>query len=100
MHPKWGCTFVAFFILMNLSFVFYMAVEKITLLAENLKKYFAGNLPVAVVYHVGFPEKERILQGTLGTISMLTAGEEERWMGLVIVGRCLEGSVLQLPVQL
>jgi precorrin-4 methylase len=76
------------------TLVFYMALEKIAPLAENLKTHLPGNVPVAVVYHAGVSDKEKIIQGTLDTISTLTAEEDEKWIGLVIVGRCLKGSAL------
>jgi len=34
------------------------------------------------------------VRGTLDSILRLVAGEEEKWMGLVVVGRCLTDSVM------
>ena len=72
------------------TLVFYMAADGIASLAERLRQHLAGNTPAAVVYHAGVTDKEIICRGTLDTIAGLTRDEEEKWVGLVIVGRCLE----------
>ena len=81
------------------TLVFYMALEKMNELVAALKKFNAGNLPAAVVYYAGYQGKQKIIKGTLDTILDLAAPEEEKWMGLVIVGRCLTGPSFLSPIE-
>jgi precorrin-4 methylase len=73
------------------TMVFYMGIKKLNQLVPLLQKSYPGDLPVAVVYNAGYPDKEKVVKGTLDTILSKVAGEKEPWMGLIIVGRCLEG---------
>lgn len=73
------------------TMVFYMGLKKLPNLIPLLKKYHPGDLPVAVVYHAGYPDKEKVVKGTLDNILEKITGEKEKWLGLIIVGRCLEG---------
>lgn len=76
------------------TLVFYMALEGLDRLVGALRRFNPGNLPLAVVYHAGCSGRERIVRGTLDSILRRVASEEEKWMGLVVVGRCLTDSVL------
>ena len=73
------------------TMVFYMTLGTIDNLVEKLRKYCPPDFPVAVVYYAGFPEKEKIVRGTLETIVEKVKAEKEKWLGLVIVGKCLKG---------
>ena len=70
---------------------FYMALRHVDSLILKLKKYHPSDLPVAVVYNSGYPEKEKVVKGTLDTILDDIKFEKENWLGMIIVGRCLEG---------
>lgn len=74
-----------------ITMAFYMALKHADSLIARLKKYYAPDLPVAVVYNAGYPEKEKVVKGTLGTILDDIKSEKENWLGMIIVGRCLEG---------
>jgi precorrin-4 methylase len=69
----------------------YMALKKADNLMATLRKYYPDDMPAAVVYYAGDPDKEKIIRGTLGTILNDIKVEKENWMGMIIVGRCLEG---------
>jgi precorrin-4 methylase len=73
------------------TLVFYMALSQIDGLVNTLKKYNPGDLPVAVVYYAGYPEKEKVVKGTLDNILARIAPEKEKWMGMIIVGRSITG---------
>ena len=73
------------------TLVFYMGVKALNRLVPQLKKAYSGDLPIAVVYHAGSPDQEKVVKGTLDTILDKIAAEKESFMGLIIVGRCLEG---------
>ncbi|MBW2166272.1 MAG: tetrapyrrole methylase [Deltaproteobacteria bacterium] len=74
-----------------ITMAFYMALKHADSLIAKLKKYYASDLPVAVVYNAGYPKKEKVVKGTLGTILDDIKSEKENWLGMIIVGRCLEG---------
>lgn len=73
------------------TMVFYMALKHADSLIAKLKKYYPADLPAAVVYHAGYPKKETVVKGTLDTILDKIRHEKENWLGMIIVGRCLEG---------
>jgi precorrin-4 methylase len=81
------------------TMVFYMGIKELNRLVPLLKQSYPGDLPVAVVYNAGYPEKEKVVKGTLDTILSKVAGEKEPWMGLIIVGRCLEGKPYRSRVE-
>lgn len=74
-----------------ITMVFYMALRHADSLIAKLKKYHPADLPVAVVYNAGYAEKEKVVKGTLDTILDDIKSEKENWLGMIIVGRCLEG---------
>ncbi|MBN1931872.1 MAG: hypothetical protein JW786_09725 [Desulfobacterales bacterium] len=74
-----------------ITMVFYMALNQKESLIAKLKKYYESDLPVAVVYNAGYPDKEKVIKGTLATILDDIKAEAENWLGIIIVGRCLEG---------
>jgi precorrin-4 methylase len=81
------------------TMVFYMGVKELSRLVPLLRKSYPSDLPIAVVYNAGFPDKEKVVKGTLDTILTQVAGEKEPWNGLIIVGRCLEGKPYRSRVE-
>jgi uroporphyrin-III C-methyltransferase len=73
------------------TLVFYMALTEIADIVDSLKKFNPGDLPVAVVYYAGYPQKEKVVKGTLDNILAKIAPEKEKWMGMIIVGRAITG---------
>ncbi|WP_170302272.1 SAM-dependent methyltransferase [Desulfosarcina widdelii] len=74
-----------------ITMAFYMALNHADTLINSLNKYYPKDLPVAVVYNAGFPEKEKVIMGNLDTILAKIKAEKENWLGMIFVGRCLEG---------
>ena len=72
------------------TMVFYMAINQADTLIARLRKYYPADLPAAMVYNAGYPKKEKIVKGRLDTILHKIKSEKEK-LGLLIVGRCLEG---------
>jgi len=79
------------------TIVFYMAADGIPRLTEKLKKYYPKDVPAAVIYNAGNLKKEKIYKRTLNTIASITENEEEKWLGLFVMGRCLDGPVIWTP---
>jgi uroporphyrin-III C-methyltransferase len=73
------------------TLVFYMGLTQMGKIVQALKKFNPGDLPVAVVYYAGYPKKEKVVKGTLDNIMGKIAPEKEKWLGMIIVGRCLTG---------
>ena len=48
-------------------------------------------MPCAVVYWAGYPDKQRIVRGTVADMGQKIAKEKEKLMGLLFIGRFLEG---------
>ncbi len=78
------------------TLAFYMGLAEMAKLVNSLKKYNPGTLPVSVVYNAGYPRKEKVVKGTLDNIMAKIALEPEKWLGMIIVGQCLEGSAFTL----
>lgn len=76
----------------NGTLVFYMGLKQINRLIDTLKKYNPGDLPVAIVYYAGYPDREKVIKGTLDDILSRVEPGQEQWWGMIIVGRCLTGT--------
>jgi precorrin-4 methylase len=73
------------------TMVFYSALSLHEELFKDLNATLAPDTPCAVVFWAGYPDKERILHGTVADMSEKLSKEKETFMGLVLVGRFLEG---------
>ena len=73
------------------TMIFYMALWKQEALFKILNGGLPPETPCAVVFWAGYPEKERILRGTVGDMSEKLSKDKEKFMGLLFVGRFLEG---------
>jgi precorrin-4 methylase len=72
------------------TMVLYMSLSSLDRTAAVFKKYYPPDLPVAVVYNAGFAEKEKVLKSDLDHIVEDVKSVDEKWLGLVIVGKCAE----------
>ncbi len=77
------------------TYVFYMGLAQLPELVDTLKKLHPATLPIAVVYYAGYPDKEKVVQGTLADI-LGQVDEKEKWMGMIIVGPALTGPAFVL----
>ncbi len=73
------------------TMILYMALQDPIALFEALVEVLPAELPVAVVFWAGHPEKERVMRGTVGDMGPRLAADPERLMGLLFLGRFLEG---------
>ncbi|MCD6185707.1 MAG: hypothetical protein J7K84_07960 [Deltaproteobacteria bacterium] len=74
----------------DVTMVFYMALSSMDKLVEKFSKYYPPELPMAIVYYAGYSEKERILKSTLGKILDDLKKTDEKWMGLLIIGKAVK----------
>ena len=73
------------------SAVLYMALADAPRLFEVLREYLPPDLPCAVVYWAGDLERQRVLRASLAQMPAKLADDPERFMGLLFLGRFLEG---------
>jgi len=74
-----------------ITMVIYMALYEPENVFSALKEAYPPDMPCAVVYWAGYPDRERIVRGTLADLEERLSKDKERFMGLVFVGRFLEG---------
>ena len=67
------------------TMVFFMA-GNLKQVVNELKNEYSGDTPIAIAYFVGYPEKQKVIKGTLNTILKDTASETEKEMLLIYVG--------------
>ncbi len=73
------------------TMVLYMALRDPEKLFAALGRQLPGDTPAACVFWAGYPDKQRIVRGTVADLGAKLAKEEERYMGLLLIGRFLEG---------
>ncbi|GAH83473.1 unnamed protein product, partial [marine sediment metagenome] len=56
-----------------------------------LEKVLPSDMPCAVVYWAGYPDLQRIVRGTVADMGDKLLKEKEKFMGLLLIGRFLEG---------
>jgi precorrin-4 methylase len=74
------------------TMIFYMALKKPGPFFRALRQAFSPQTPCATVYYAGFPDKEKVVRGTLADMPAKLAREPERYFGLLLVGDFLRGS--------
>jgi len=82
------------------TMIFYMALWRSEELFEALRQVFPPDIPCAVVYWAGYPELQRIVRGTIADMEQKLANEKEKFMGLLLVGRFLEGKPYEAAMKL
>ncbi|MFV9644538.1 MAG: SAM-dependent methyltransferase [Desulfobacterales bacterium] len=73
------------------TMVMYMALWEPKGVFAALGEVLPPDMPCAVVYWAGYPDRERILRGTVADMGQKLATDKEKFMGLLLIGRFLEG---------
>jgi precorrin-4 methylase len=81
------------------TMVLYMALWDTEKLFKILGESLPRDMPCAVVYWAGYPDRQRIVRGTIGDMGGKVARDDERYMGLLLIGRFLEGSPYESAVK-
>lgn len=71
--------------------ILYMALAMHERLFALLQQVYPPDMPCAVVYWVGYPDRQRVIRGTVADMASKISQEEEKYMGLLFVGKFLEG---------
>ena len=82
------------------TMIFYMALGQSELLFERLRQAFPPDMPCAVVYWAGYPELQHIVRGTIADMEKKLANEKEKFMGLLLIGRFLEGTPYEAAMKM
>ena len=82
-----------------ITMVLYMALYEPENVLAALGEVYPPDMPCAVVYWAGYPDRERIVRGTLADLEERLAEDKERFMGLVFVGRFLEGKPYEQAIK-
>lgn len=81
------------------TMVFFMALGHLDTLVSQMKLYYPDTMPIAIVYYAGYKKKQKIIRGTLRNILKKAKLEKENWLGMVIIGNCLEGKPYRTTVE-
>lgn len=73
------------------TMVLYMALRDPVKLFGELGEVLPADMPCAVVFWAGYPDRERIVRGTVADMGAKLANDNEKFMGLLFIGRFLEG---------
>lgn len=73
------------------TMILYMALSKSQEVFAALKEALPPDMPCAIVYWAGHPDRERVLRGRLADMEQKVAADKEKFMGLLLIGRFLEG---------
>jgi len=73
------------------TMILYMALRNPKKLFAVLGETFPSDMPCAVVFWAGHPDRQRIIRGTVADMGEKLSKDKERFMGLLFVGRFLEG---------
>ena len=80
--------------------IFYMALGQSEVLFERLRQVFPPDMPCVVVYWAGYPELQHIVRGTIADMGQKLANEKEKFMGLLLIGRFLEGKPYEAAMKM
>ncbi|KIX13116.1 SAM-dependent methyltransferase [Dethiosulfatarculus sandiegensis] len=73
------------------TLILYMALKDPIKLFKTLGRHWAKDMPAACVFWAGYPDKQQVVRGTVGDLGPKLASMPEHMMGLLFVGRFLEG---------
>lgn len=73
------------------TMILYMALREPEKLFAALGEVLPPDMPYAVVYWAGHPDRERVVRGTMADMGQKLSKEKEKFMGLLLIGRFLEG---------
>jgi precorrin-4 methylase len=82
-----------------MTMVLYMALYHPDKVFAALKKALPPDMPCAVVFWAGYPERQRIVHGTVADMGEKLSEDKERFMGLLFVGRFLEGNPYEKAIR-
>lgn len=68
----------------------FMGLRELKGLMPLLNKYYKETTPIAIVYNAGISSAEHLVRSTLKDILSKTEREQEKHLGMIYIGPCLE----------
>jgi precorrin-4 methylase len=81
------------------TMVLYMAMYEPVKLFAALGQTLPPDMPCAAVFWAGHPDRQRIVRGTVADMGEKLANDTERYMGLLFIGRFLEGKPYETAIK-
>jgi precorrin-4 methylase len=81
------------------TMVLYMAMYEPQKLFTALEGAFPPDMPCAVVFWAGYPDRQRVVRGTLANMGETLSKDKEKFMGLLFIGRFLEGKPYEAAIK-
>lgn len=74
------------------TMILYMALWNSGALFRRMGEVLPPDMPCAVVFWAGHPERQKIVRGTVENMGEKLARIDEKFMGLLLIGRFLDGN--------
>ena len=81
------------------TMILYMAMYEPQKLFAALEEVLPPDMPCAVVFWAGYPDRERVVRGTLSDMGETLSKDKESFMGLLFIGRFLEGKPYEAAIK-
>ncbi len=75
-----------------ITLILYMALWNSGPLFRGIGAVLSPDMPCAVVFWAGDPERQKVVRGTVADMGEKLARIDEKFMGLLLIGRFLEGN--------
>ncbi len=68
------------------NMVWYMSLGSVERVVKAMSEYYPPDLPIAIVYYAGYPDRQRVLKSSLKDILEDISEIDEQWLGLFVAG--------------
>jgi precorrin-4 methylase len=72
------------------TLVIFVGLKELKNLKPLFLKYYAETTPVHIVYRAGYSDSEKIIKTTLAEAADVAEKEQEKFLGMIYIGPCLE----------
>jgi precorrin-4 methylase len=72
------------------TLVIYIGLKELKNLKPLFLKYYAETTPVHIAYRAGYSDSEKIIKTTLAEAADVAEKEQEKFLGMIYIGPCLE----------
>jgi precorrin-4 methylase len=81
------------------TMVLYMAMYEPEKVFSALGEVLPADMPCAVVFWAGYPDRQRVVRGTIADMADTLSKDKENFMGLLFIGRFLEGKPYEAAIK-
>jgi precorrin-4 methylase len=72
------------------TLVIFIGLKELKNLRPLFLKYYAETTPVYIAYRAGYSDSEKLIKTTLAEAADVAEKEEEKFLGMIYIGPCLE----------